>query len=164
MTALLSNAFQEGEQLSEEAQNQIAEHLLQEVHAILNDGNEDETVYLMRSPANPAMLMQRLENIERGENLITVDIDDIMKNLTFEGDTLLELLSWARENPKIHQKIGALILDVSRNPFRGLGELEPLKYIYQGCWSRRIDDKHRLVYRVSDEAIRIVSCKYHYAE
>ncbi len=78
MTALLSKAFQEAEQLSEEAQNQIAEHLLQEVHAILNDGNEDETVYLMRSPANHAMLMQRLENIERGENLITVDIDDIM--------------------------------------------------------------------------------------
>ena len=88
----------------------------------------------------------------------------LMKNVKFEGDALLELLSWARENPKIHQKIGELIFDIARNPFRGLGKPEPLKHTYQGSWSHRIDDKHRLVYRVSNEAITIVSCKYHYAE
>lgn len=74
MTTLLSQAIQEAEKLSEEAQNQVAEHVLQEVHTILaNAESEDETAYLMRSPANRAVLLRRIAEIERGENLVIPD-------------------------------------------------------------------------------------------
>ncbi|MFZ0749897.1 MAG: Txe/YoeB family addiction module toxin, partial [Pyrinomonadaceae bacterium] len=51
---------------------------------------------------------------------------------------------------------------VQRDPFRGIGKPEPLKHELKGCWSRRIDQEHRLVYQVKDEKIRIVACRYHY--
>lgn len=74
MTTLLSQAIQEAEKLSEEAQNKVAEHVLQEVHTILADSaSEDETAYLMRSPANQAVLLRRIAEIERGENLVIPD-------------------------------------------------------------------------------------------
>jgi len=56
----------------------------------------------------------------------------------------------------------ALIKDILRQPFTGIGKPEPLKQELQGYWSRRINDEHRLVYKVSDDAIIIISCKYHY--
>jgi len=49
-----------------------------------------------------------------------------------------------------------------RDPFNGTGKPEPLKYELAGCWSRRINSEHRLVYIVEDDAISIVSCMYHY--
>jgi toxin YoeB len=85
-----------------------------------------------------------------------------MKDVIFRGNSLTQLFEWGIEDPKKHQKIGELIQDIHRNPFQGLGKPEPLKYDFKGWWSRRIDDEHRLIYRVSDEAITIVSCKYHY--
>ena len=50
----------------------------------------------------------------------------------------------------------------ARSPFSGIGKPEPLRYELSGYWSRRIDDVHRLVYKVTDEAIVIAQCKYHY--
>ena len=87
-----------------------------------------------------------------------------MKNVTFEGKALAQFLEWLRENPKMHQKIAELIVAVAREPFQGIGKPEPLQHELRGHWSRRIDDTHRLVYRVSDEAVTIVSCKYHYSK
>ncbi|NEQ34864.1 MAG: Txe/YoeB family addiction module toxin [Okeania sp. SIO3I5] len=63
---------------------------------------------------------------------------------------------------KIHQKIVALIKDIDRSSFSGLGKPEPLKYELSGYWSRRINDEHRLVYKVTDYEIIIIACKYHY--
>ncbi|HEV2884223.1 MAG TPA: Txe/YoeB family addiction module toxin [Pyrinomonadaceae bacterium] len=59
-------------------------------------------------------------------------------------------------------RIISLIREIQRDPFRGIGKPEPLKHEFKGCWSRRIDQEHRLVYQVKDERIRILACRYHY--
>ncbi|MBS9781006.1 MAG: Txe/YoeB family addiction module toxin, partial [Gammaproteobacteria bacterium] len=51
---------------------------------------------------------------------------------------------------------------IKREPFEGIGKPEPLKHHLNGFWSRRITDEHRLVYKVSDDTIQIVACRYHY--
>jgi toxin YoeB len=51
--------------------------------------------------------------------------------------------------------------EIQRDPFGGTGKAEPLKHELAGCWSRRIDHEHRLVYQITDECIRILACRYH---
>jgi toxin YoeB len=85
-----------------------------------------------------------------------------MKKIAFEGNAFQDFTDWATTNKKIYQRIVALIKDVLRQPFTGIGKPEPLKQELKGYWSRRINDEHRLVYKVSDDAITIISCKYHY--
>jgi toxin YoeB len=63
---------------------------------------------------------------------------------------------------KILKKINSLSKDISRNPFSGIGKPEPLKYKYQGYWSRRIDGEHRLIYQVREKQILIAKCRHHY--
>jgi toxin YoeB len=55
-----------------------------------------------------------------------------------------------------------LIKDIARTPYTGLGKPEPLKYELRGYWPREITQEHRLVYKVENDAIEIVSCKFHY--
>ena len=55
-----------------------------------------------------------------------------------------------------------LVEAVMRDPFQGVGKPEPLRYLLAGCWSRRITQEHRLVYRVSDEAVDFLQARYHY--
>jgi toxin YoeB len=73
---------------------------------------------------------------------------------------------WRDNDPKIHQWINDLIRDIQRDPFKGLGKPEPLKYDLQGCRSRRITLEDRLVYRVSgkgdEQQVEILQCRYHY--
>jgi toxin YoeB len=69
---------------------------------------------------------------------------------------------WIDTDKKIFKKIRALLKDIERTPFEGLGKPEPLKYNLSGYWSRRITDEHRLVYKIENDTIIIVSCKYHY--
>ncbi|MEL7329343.1 MAG: Txe/YoeB family addiction module toxin, partial [Cyanobacteria bacterium J06559_1] len=69
---------------------------------------------------------------------------------------------WASQDKKTHRKIVSLINDVLRQPFEGLGKPEPLKHDLKGCWSRRITDEHRLVYKVTESSIIILSCRFHY--
>jgi toxin YoeB len=73
---------------------------------------------------------------------------------------------WRRHDPDTLKKINALIEDVKRNPFRGLGKPEALKFALAGWWSRRITQEHRLVYRVSGQRgaqiLEIAQCRYHY--
>src|SRR5260221_716972 len=59
-------------------------------------------------------------------------------------------------------KVIQLVQEIQSNPFSGTGKPEPLKHELAGCWSRRIDHEHRLVYQVFANKIRILSCKYHY--
>lgn len=63
---------------------------------------------------------------------------------------------------KTLKKINALLNDINRHPFEGLGKPEPLKSNYKGFWSRRIDDANRIIYRVTDDYIEITQCKGHY--
>lgn len=55
-----------------------------------------------------------------------------------------------------------LVDAVLRDPFEGLGKPEPLKHLLSGCWSRRITQEHRMVYRVTDEAVDFLQARYHY--
>lgn len=59
-------------------------------------------------------------------------------------------------------KILKLITSVQRDPLHGIGKPEPLKNELAGCWSRRIDQEHRLVYQVLEHKIRVLACRYHY--
>ncbi|MXX39133.1 MAG: Txe/YoeB family addiction module toxin [Gemmatimonadetes bacterium] len=83
-------------------------------------------------------------------------------NLVFKESALKDLRYWASTNPSTSRKILSLLEDIERNPFSGIGNPKPLRFDYAGCWSRRIDGAHRLVYRVSDGSIEIISCRYHY--
>jgi toxin YoeB len=60
------------------------------------------------------------------------------------------------------KRLNQLIQDVVRSPFAGVGKPEPLKGELAGCWSRRIDDEHRLVYKVTKTEVVILACRYHY--
>jgi toxin YoeB len=77
-----------------------------------------------------------------------------------------DYLYWQKTDQKILSWINDLINDIKRDPFKGLGKPEPLKYGFKGFWSRRITQEDRLVYRVSgkdpDKQIEIVQCRYHY--
>jgi toxin YoeB len=85
-----------------------------------------------------------------------------MKKIIFEGNAFQDFTEWATVDKKLYKRIIDLIKDINRQPFSGLGKPEPLKHELKGYWSRRINDVHRLVYKVSDDAITIASCKYHY--
>jgi toxin YoeB len=54
------------------------------------------------------------------------------------------------------------VKDILRNPFEGIGKPEALKHEFEGCWSRRIDSEHRLIYSVTQNSIVIYSCYSHY--
>jgi toxin YoeB len=73
-----------------------------------------------------------------------------------------ELKSWIKRDPKTATRIFGLMEDIRRTPFTGIGKPEPLKHELKGCWSRRINQVDRLVYEVTDEAIRVISCMKHY--
>jgi toxin YoeB len=77
-----------------------------------------------------------------------------------------DYLYWRSSDPDILKKINALIEDIERNPFRGRGKPEALKFALAGWWSRRITQEHRLVYRVSgkrgEQVLEIAQCRYHY--
>lgn len=80
----------------------------------------------------------------------------------FDINALEDLKFWVRNDRRKAEKILKLIEEVYRSPFTGTGKPEPLKHILSGCWSRRIDEEHRLVYKVKDDQIMILSCRYHY--
>ncbi len=85
-----------------------------------------------------------------------------MRNLEFDIAAFEDLAWWIEQDRNKALRIVNLIRDVQRDPFKGIGKPEPLKHEFKGCWSRRIDQEHRLVYQVSEEKIRILACRYHY--
>lgn len=73
-----------------------------------------------------------------------------------------DYLYWQQTNKLTLKRINALIRDIQRDPFAGIGKPEPLKHHLSGFWSRRIDEEHRLVYAVVGERLQIAQCRYHY--
>ena len=69
---------------------------------------------------------------------------------------------WQGQDRKTLKSINRIIKDIDRDPFDGIGKPEPLKYGLSGLWSRRIDEVNRLVYKVEDGNLYIISCRYHY--
>lgn len=80
----------------------------------------------------------------------------------FVEESWEDYLYWQKNDLKLLDRINILLKDISRTPFVGLGKPEPLKFKYKGYWSRRINDEHRLIYRVTDDAILIAKCRFHY--
>lgn len=73
-----------------------------------------------------------------------------------------DYLYWQNHDKKILKKINSLLKDIDRNPHSGMGSPEPLKHDLSGYWSRHITLEHRLVYRVYNDQIRVLQCRYHY--
>ena len=85
-----------------------------------------------------------------------------MRSLEFDAAALEDLSWWIQQDRKKALRVIRLIQESQADPFGGIGKPEPLKHELAGCWSKRIDDEHRLVYQVFDEKIRLLACRYHY--
>jgi toxin YoeB len=82
--------------------------------------------------------------------------------LKFSDNAWEDYLYWQKQDKKTLKRINELIKEIQRDPFKGKGDPEPLKYNWSGFWSRRINREHRLVYTVENEEILIAQCRYHY--
>ena len=85
-----------------------------------------------------------------------------MNNLLFQNKAWEDYLYWQSLDKKTIKRINALLRDIARDPFSGIGKPEPLSGDLSGFWSRRIDDTNRLVYRINNGVIEILSCRGHY--
>ncbi len=82
--------------------------------------------------------------------------------LCFVDESWEDYLYWQQTDKKMLGRINKLIKEIVRSPYDGIGKPEPLKHKYRGFWSRRIDGEHRLIYRVEEDEIWIVKCRFHY--
>ena len=82
--------------------------------------------------------------------------------LVFAENAWEDYLYWQKTDKKILKRINLLIKDITREPFEGIGKPEPLKHALSGYWSRRINDEHRIVYKVQDDSLLIAQLRYHY--
>jgi toxin YoeB len=73
-----------------------------------------------------------------------------------------DYLYWQKNDKQKLKRINELLKDISRHPFEGVCKPEPLKFNYAGFWSIRIDEEHRLIYRVVEDEIQIAKCRFHY--
>jgi toxin YoeB len=84
------------------------------------------------------------------------------RRLTFTPDGWDDYLFWQTQDKKTLKRINHVLREILREPFTGIGKPEPLRENLSGYWSRRIDDTHRLVYAIEEQAIIVVACRYHY--
>ena len=84
------------------------------------------------------------------------------RQAVFQPEFREDLKYWVRTDRKIALRVFDLIEAVMRDPFRGIGKPEPLKFILAGAWSRRLTQEHRVIYTVSDDRIDSLQCRYHY--
>ncbi|MCH2214015.1 MAG: Txe/YoeB family addiction module toxin [Flavobacteriales bacterium] len=83
--------------------------------------------------------------------------------LVFVEESWEDYLYWQKIDKKMLSRINKLIKDIARSPYQGIGKPEALKHQYRGYWSRRINEEHRLIYRLTDAGeIWIVKCRFHY--
>lgn len=82
--------------------------------------------------------------------------------LCFVDESWEDYLYWLKTDKKMLVRINKLIKDIARNPCDGIGKPEPLRHKYRGFWSRRIDQEHRIIYKVVDKEIWIAKCRFHY--
>ena len=80
----------------------------------------------------------------------------------FQPEFLEDLRFWVKNERAVAVRVLNLVEAAVRDPFEGPGKPEPLKYVLAGCWSRRVTQEHRLVHRVTDEAVDFLQARYHY--
>jgi toxin YoeB len=85
-----------------------------------------------------------------------------MRHIEFIPKAFAEYRNWIETDRRTALRISDLIKDILRSPYEGIGKPEALKHQYKGYWSRRIDQEHRLVYKVTDTSVIIFSCYSHY--
>jgi toxin YoeB len=83
-------------------------------------------------------------------------------NKQFTDEAWKDYIYWFETDKKQLKKINDLIKEIERNPFDGVGKPEPLKYNLKGLWSRRIDHEHRIVYKVENSSLFLISFRFHY--
>ncbi len=82
--------------------------------------------------------------------------------MVFQREFREDLRYWIKVDRKAAFRVLELVDAVMKDPFAGIGKPEPLKFVLVGCWSRRITQEHRLVYRVSENRIDFLQARYHY--
>ena len=82
--------------------------------------------------------------------------------ITFEDAAWSDYLYWQQTDKAMLRRVNALIRDIQRDPFDGIGKPEPLKFNFSGYWSRRIDDEYRVVYKVVDDEVILAQLRGHY--
>lgn len=82
--------------------------------------------------------------------------------LVFAEGAWQDYLYWQQQDKQMLRRINQLIQEIQREPFSGMGKPEPLKHALSGYWSRRINDEHRIVYKVDDGNLLIAQLRYHY--
>ena len=82
--------------------------------------------------------------------------------IIFSEQSWEDYLYWQKTDKKVLKRINQLIKAIRRDSYQGIGKPEPLKHALAGYWSRRIDEEHRIVYRVEDDALFIAQLRYHY--
>ena len=82
--------------------------------------------------------------------------------IVFSSQAWDDYLHWQEADRKVLKRINDMIKEMTRTPFQGTGQPEPLRHALAGYWSRRIDHEHRLVYQVEGRAVFIAQARYHY--
>jgi toxin YoeB len=82
--------------------------------------------------------------------------------ILFAENAWEDYVYWQNTDKKMVKRLNQLIKEIQRDPFKGMGNPEPLKFNWTGYWSRRINLEHRLVYKVQGDALLIAQCRYHY--
>ena len=89
-------------------------------------------------------------------------IQRVEREAVFQPEFVDDLIHWVKTDRKAALRVLELVHAILRDPFEGIGKPEPLKFEFAGCWSRRITQEHRLVYRVSEARIDFLQARYHY--
>lgn len=88
----------------------------------------------------------------------------MQKSIRFSTTAWAHCQYWMVQDKATLRRINALIADAQRDPYNGIGKPEPLRHEFSGWWSRRIDQEHRMVYRLREETLEIAALRYHYGE
>ena len=86
----------------------------------------------------------------------------IKRESVFQSQFVDDLTHWVKTDRKAALRVLELVHAIVQDPFAGIGKPEPLKHEFAGCWSRRITQEHRLVYRPTEDGLLIAQCRYHY--
>jgi len=84
------------------------------------------------------------------------------RDAVFHSEFIEDLRYWVQTDRKIALRVLRIVEDILRDPFKGIGKPEPLKYLAEGVWSRRLTQEHRVVYLVRKDRIDFLQARYHY--
>ncbi len=83
-------------------------------------------------------------------------------NISFTAEAWEDYLYWQNQDKKIIKRIHELLKSIQRDSYVGIGKPERLRFDLNDCWSRRIDQEHRLVYRIENNSVHVLTCRFHY--